>query len=53
MAVLFAYSPTEKASIRRPICGVHTGVLQADAYAGFNELYRDGRITEAAFQIPP
>ncbi|HFI7911774.1 TPA: transposase, partial [Escherichia coli] len=22
--------------------------LQADAYAGFNELYRDGRITEAA-----
>ncbi|WP_202791133.1 IS66 family transposase, partial [Escherichia coli] len=25
-----------------------SGVLQADAYAGFNELYRDGRITEAA-----
>lgn len=23
-------------------------MLQADAYAGFNELYRDGRITEAA-----
>jgi transposase len=23
-------------------------VLQADAYAGFNELYRNGRITEAA-----
>nr|WP_284532151.1 IS66 family transposase [Shigella dysenteriae] len=22
--------------------------MQADAYAGFNELYRDGRITEAA-----
>ncbi|HHX3545959.1 TPA: IS66 family transposase [Enterobacter asburiae] len=25
-----------------------SGVLQADAYAGFNELYRNGRITEAA-----
>ncbi len=25
-----------------------SGVLQADAYAGFNELYRDGRLTEAA-----
>lgn len=23
-------------------------MLQADAYTGFNELYRDGRITEAA-----
>ncbi|MCS4445863.1 transposase, partial [Klebsiella pneumoniae] len=23
-------------------------VLQADAYAGFNELYRNGQITEAA-----
>lgn len=30
-----------------PSCGF-SGVLQADAYAGFNELYRDGRITEAA-----
>jgi transposase len=25
-----------------------SGVLQADAYAGFNELYRNGQITEAA-----
>ncbi len=25
-----------------------SGVLQADAYAGFNELYRNGGITEAA-----
>ncbi|MEJ1920777.1 IS66 family transposase, partial [Escherichia albertii] len=24
-----------------------SGVLQADAYAGFNELYRNGGITEA------
>ncbi|VCW50420.1 Putative transposase (identified by ISEscan HMM) [Escherichia coli] len=46
-AVWFAYSPDRK--------GIHPqthlagfSVLQADAYAGFNELYRDGRITEAA-----
>jgi transposase len=25
-----------------------TGVLQADAYAGFDHLYRDGRISRAA-----
>jgi transposase len=28
-------------------------VLQADAYAGFNELYRNGQITEAACWAPP
>ncbi len=41
-AVWFAYSPDRKrASIRRPILRGFSGVLQADAYAGFNELYRD------------
>ena len=25
-----------------------SGVLQADAYAGFNELYREGHLKEAA-----
>ncbi len=39
---------TEKASIRRLILPASSGVLQADAYAGFNELYRNGGITEAA-----
>ena len=39
---------TEKASIRRPILRGSVVYWQADAYAGFNELYRDGRITEAA-----
>ncbi|EIN20833.1 hypothetical protein ECEC1736_4053, partial [Escherichia coli EC1736] len=29
-------------------CTVRDSVLQADAYAGFNELYRNGGITEAA-----
>ncbi len=37
-----------KASIRRPHLACFSGVLQADAYAGFNELYRNGGITEAA-----
>ena len=46
-AVWFAYSPTERHPSADPSCGF-SGVLQADAYAGFNELYRDGRITEAA-----
>jgi transposase len=44
-AVWFAYTPDRK--------GIHpqtnfSGVLQADAYAGFNALYVDGTIQEAA-----
>ncbi len=46
-------SPLEEGPDRK---GIHpqthlacfSGVLQADAYAGFNELYRNGGITEAA-----
>lgn len=47
-AVWFAYSPDRK--VLHPqthLCGFN-GVLQADAYAGFNELYREGHIKEAA-----
>lgn len=49
--VVFAYSPTEKVALG-PILRV-SGVLQADAYAGSTELYRDGRITEAACWVTP
>ena len=53
-AVWFAYSPRQKkASIRRPILRGSAGVLQADAYAGFNELYRDGRITKPPAGLTP
>ncbi|STK42849.1 putative transposase ORF 1, IS66 family [Escherichia coli] len=47
-AVLFAYSPDRKGIHPQTHLAGFSGVLQADAYAGFNELYRDGRITEAA-----
>lgn len=47
-AVVYRYSPDRKAE--RP--GAHlasfTGILQADAYSGFNPLYAEGRILEAA-----
>jgi transposase len=47
-AVWFAYSPDRKgehpARHLRDFCGT----LQADAYAGFNQLYENGRIQEAA-----
>jgi transposase len=47
-AVLFRYAPDRRGE--RP--GEHLkdfcGVLQADAYAGFNELYDSGRMREAA-----
>jgi transposase len=47
-AVWFAYSPDRKGIHPQTHLARFSGVLQADAYAGFNELYRDGRITEAA-----
>lgn len=47
-AVWFAYSPDRKGIHPQTHLAGFNGVLQADAYAGFNELYRNGRITEAA-----
>lgn len=47
-AVWFAYSPDRKAIHPQTHLASFRGVLQADAYAGFNELYRGGQITEAA-----
>lgn len=44
----FAYSPDRKGIHPQTHLAGFSGVLQADAYAGFNELYRNGRITEAA-----
>ncbi|WP_374197223.1 IS66 family transposase [Citrobacter sedlakii] len=47
-AVWFAYSPDRKGTHPQTHLAGYSGVLQADAYAGFNELYRNARITEAA-----
>ncbi|MBH3039386.1 IS66 family transposase [Serratia marcescens] len=47
-AVWFAYSPDRKGVHPQTHLASFSGVLQADAYAGFNELYRTGDIMEAA-----
>jgi transposase len=47
-AVWFAYSPDRKADHPANHLREFRGVLQADAYAGFNRLYEQGRIVEAA-----
>lgn len=47
-AVWFAYSTDRKGLHPQSHLAGFSGVLQADAYAGFNELYRNGQITEAA-----
>ena len=47
-AVWFAYSPDRKGEHPRQHLKDFHGTLQADAYAGFNRLYDDGRIVEAA-----
>ena len=43
-AVWFAYSPDRKGEHPRQHLCDFRGTLQADAYAGFNRLYEDGRI---------
>src|SRR5215475_1895268 len=47
-AVWFAYSPDRKAEHPANHLVAFRGVLQADAYAGFNRLYEQGKIIEAA-----
>ena len=46
-AVWFAYSPDRKGEHPGRHLKDFQGVLQADAYAGFNHLYQDDRIREA------
>jgi transposase len=47
-AVWFAYSPDRKGEHPQQHLRDFHGTLQADAYAGFNQLYEGGRIREAA-----
>jgi transposase len=46
-AVWFAYSPDRKGEHPQQHLSKFNGILQADAYAGFNKLYEDGNIQEA------
>ena len=47
-AVWFAYSPDRKGDHPQQHLRDFSGSLQADAYAGFNQLYQGGRIQEVA-----
>jgi transposase len=47
-AVWFAYTPDRKGIHPQTHLAHFKGVLQADAYAGFNALFDDGSISEAA-----
>jgi transposase len=47
-AVWFRYSPDRKGERPRAHLKSFRGVLQADGYAGFEQLYADGSIVEAA-----
>jgi len=47
-AVWFAYSPDRKGEHPQGHLANFSGVLQADAYAGFNAIYESGRVAEAA-----
>ena len=47
-AVLFRYSPDRKGEHPQAHLQDFRGILQADGYAGFDRLYVNGRITEAA-----
>ena len=47
-AVLFRYAPDRRGERPLQHLASFSGVLQADAYAGFGHLYKGGRIREAA-----
>ncbi len=47
-AVWFRYSPDRKGERPRLHLKSFRGILQADGYAGFDQLYQDGKIVEAA-----
>ncbi|QDF96950.1 hypothetical protein CJ010_10625 [Azoarcus sp. DD4] len=47
-AVWFAYSPNRKGEHPQRYLRIFTGILQADAYAGFNAIYATGQVQEAA-----
>lgn len=47
-AVWFAYSPDRKGQHPQSHLSSFTGTLQADGYAGFDQIYETGRIQEAA-----
>jgi len=47
-AVWFAYSPDRKGEHPERHLQNFSGILQADAYAGFNQLYHDGQIQQAS-----
>jgi len=47
-AVLFRYAPDRRGERPREHLKKFSGILQADAYAGFGHLYEGGRIREAA-----
>jgi transposase len=47
-AVWYRYSPDRKGEHPREHLSSFRGILQADGYAGFTQLYEDGRILEAA-----
>src|SRR5665213_1360166 len=46
-AAWFAYSPDRKGEHPQRHLKNYKGILQADAYAGFNKLYEDGSVLEA------
>jgi transposase len=47
-AVWFTYSPDRKGAHPQAHLQMFRGILQADAYAGFNEIFKQGRVVEAA-----
>lgn len=47
-AVWYQYSPDRRSERPREHLAGYSGILQADAYSGYDALYREGKIVEAA-----
>ena len=50
-AALYFYSPDRKGEHPQGFLKSYSGLLQADAYSGFGQLYEPGRVTGAATEV--
>jgi transposase len=48
LAAWYRFSPDRKGVLPREHLAAYEGFMHADGYAGFNDLYRTGKVTEVA-----
>ena len=50
-AALYDYSPSRHGEYPRKVLAAWSGIMQADAFSGYNALYAGGRETQIAWSL--